>query len=158
METTTQLVNFTTLLDYLYNRFLISFLICMIVIIIREYTNNSLIKKEHSTIPITRILCSSILATVLACALIEYIHMTFSLYIVFCILSGVWSDKILKIITNNMVVKIFFKNFLSLITSKEVSEAMDKTIDEIEKIEEQGLDESKDETIEEESFTHKSEQ
>ena len=57
-----------------------------------------------------------------------------------------------------MGVKIFFKNFLSLITSKEVSEAMDKTINEIEKIEEQGLGESKDKTIEEESFTHKSEQ
>ena len=57
-----------------------------------------------------------------------------------------------------MVVKIFFKNFLSVVTSKEVSEAMDKTINEIEKIEEQGLDESNDKITEEESFTHKSEQ
>ena len=130
----------------------------MIGIIIREYTNNSLIKKEHVKIPISRILCSSIIATVIACALIEYIHMTFSLYIVFCIMCGIWSDKILKLITNNMVVKIFFKNFLSVVTSKEVSEAMDKTINEIEKIEEQGLDESNDKKKEEDAFTHKSEQ
>lgn len=121
------------LLGYIYNRFALVFLICLLGSFINDLysTYNSLTKFN-----IKKILLSSISASIIVCAISEYIYLKFGVYIFFCFVCGLWSYKILEYLTNwNFVSKIFSIILKSM--KKEIAIKLANAVNDLEQLEKQ---------------------
>lgn len=120
------------LLNYLYNDFTVSFVICLSGAIIKDLIDTY---KNNTKINIKQIILATIFTTILLCAIKVYIDINFNIYILICIVSGMWGDEILRLFTNSTIVVLILKKVLKLI-SNPISDLISDTIDDIEKKEE----------------------
>ena len=97
------------LLEFLYNRFAVTFLLCMIGSITREMFLPTK-KKKSQLLNIKKIVTSTVFSTFLMCTFADYIDLTFSAYAVLSILCGIWGLIIVQIAVNeNFVQKLLLK-------------------------------------------------
>lgn len=119
----------TLLLDYLYNKFAITFVFSLAGISIKEIANN-VGKNNHIKIRI--LVSSSIFSTVVMCAVKDYINMSFSIYVLVCVISGMWSAKLIKIANNSKFMSKFIVNLFKKITNP-ITDAISDTIEDTNK-------------------------
>lgn len=125
-------ISLTGLLYYIYNRFAVTYLMCFLGVMIGRvvqvsYSNNN--KKKHAPINGTYLALQGALITVIMCALQDYLKIeSFNIYVLFCVLFGVWSPMIVGVITNIKFVKHFIVNISKKIKDP-VIEAVGETID-----------------------------
>lgn len=125
------------LLEYLYNIFAVTFLMCLIGSIIRE----TMISINTSTLmSFRKILASSIFSTILMCAVAKYFKVAFEIYIFLCVMAGLWSIKIIYIAMDLKIVKSILRNLFKNY-SDPVSNALSGVL---EKDEEERIEEKKD--------------
>lgn len=102
-----EIINFGMFLEYLYNSFSITFLMCLLGVITKEYFSAV---KNTKLIPIGKIILISIFSTIIMCAISNYINIPFSLYVLLCIIVGIWGEYLIRIVTNSKIIRIFAKN------------------------------------------------
>lgn len=97
------------LLEFLYNRFAVTFLMCMFGSFMREaFLPNK--KTKSKMLNSKKIVTSTVFSTFLMCTIADYIDLTFSAYIVLSIICGIWGLWIVQIAVNqNFVVKFLMK-------------------------------------------------
>jgi hypothetical protein len=115
------------LLDYVLNRFLIVFMLCILGSLTRDVYDTIL----HLTpISIKQILISSISSTVVLCAVFEYVAFNIATCVLVCFCAGIWSFKFLEILMNWEYVKTFLSHILKN-TKTVVGTSLSETIEEI---------------------------
>ena len=118
------------LLEFLYNRFAVTFLLCMFGSMTREIFLPTK-KNKSQLLNIKRIVTSTVFSTFLMCTLADYIDLTFSAYAVLCILCGIWGFMIVQLAVNeNFLAKLLLKlsesipNTIAKSAAKSASEAI----------------------------------
>lgn len=99
------------LLDYLYNKFAVTFILSLVGASMREVFVTNKNRKNH--IKISKLFMSAVLVTVLLCALSELYKFDFSVYVLVCVMCGLWGEFIAtKILLNKRVIFNFVINLL----------------------------------------------
>lgn len=94
------------LLDYLYNKFAVTFILSLVGASMREVFVTNRNRKNH--IKISKLLTSAIMVTVLLCALGELYKFDFSVYVLVCVMCGLWGEFIVTRILLNRRIMISF--------------------------------------------------
>ena len=74
-------ITLSILLEFLYNKFMVTFILCFIGSIAREAFNAI----KMSRMNIKKLLASTIVASFIICAVLDYVEIPFSIYTVICI-------------------------------------------------------------------------
>lgn len=135
------------LLSYLYGSFLITYVLCVIGILIKEVLQNTSSKKDKpSPISLKRVIVASIPVTAIICALRDRFDMPFSVYVLICLLGGTCSGYICNILTNNSlplaIIKSIARNVKDPVIDA-ISETAEEVSKEMEKEEEKKEEETK---------------
>lgn len=101
-------ISVAILLEYIYNKFLVTFVLCMVGSLIKE---TMLLSKKYKKINITKVIMSSLFSSCIVCGLVDYVSMTFSIYSIVCILFGMWGYQLLLLFLNAN----FMKKLVSVI-------------------------------------------
>lgn len=120
-------INLIALLDFLYDEFAITFVVCCLGLIIKEST---LSVKQRKLISIPRVILGTLFAAIVACALNDKLKLPLATYILFCLVLGIWSKSLLDIITNGKIVGALIKA-ITIIAFKVPEEKVDEVIDDI---------------------------
>ena len=72
-------ITIDVLLEFLYNKFAVTFLVCLVGSFIRE-TLRSTKSKKSKMLDIKRMVTSTVFSTFLMCACVEYVDLPFSVY------------------------------------------------------------------------------
>lgn len=128
------------LLEYLYKKFVVTFILCLIGAFIKETMNTVRLNKLNAT----RLLASTVLAAALMCALIDYVKIPFSIYAVISIVSGIWAPTLLKLILNITFMKTLIKNIFKNIKDP-VAKGLSNTIEELDNNNQESDDENSSE-------------
>ena len=115
------------LLDYIYH-YTLTFFICLLGAFIRDCYDT--IVKDNVKIMISRIMISSLFASVLICAIDSVIKVKFSIYVFLALFCGIWGFNILKLILNSKVVLSTIKNIFKHISSP-ITKGISDTITEM---------------------------
>lgn len=110
------------LLEFLYNRFAVTFLFCMFGSFTREIFL-PVKKKKSQMLNIKRIVTSTVFSTFLMCTFADYIELTFSAYAVVSIVCGIWGLIIVQIVVNENFVTKFLLKLVDKIPSPVVKSA-----------------------------------
>lgn len=116
---------FTLLLDYIYNKFALTFLIAILGVVIRTLMSNVSAKQKVS---IGKVLASTVFSTILMCAIRELIPFTFTVYVLVCVIVGMWSMKIVSLVMDSKFMTKFISKYLKSIAgpvAKSLSDALD---------------------------------
>lgn len=104
-------VSVTILLEYLYNKYLVTFMLCLMGSFMKE---TMLLSKKYKKINLRKIMLSGFFSSLIVCALTDYVSMTFAVYSVVCVLFGMWGYQLLLLFLNTNFIKklvsIFLKN------------------------------------------------
>lgn len=122
------IISFGILLEYLYKKFVVTFILCLIGAFIKETMNTAKLNKLNAT----RTLASAVLASALMCALIDYVKIPFSIYAVITIVAGIWAPTLLKLIMNINFMKTLIKNIFKNMKDP-VVKGLSSTIEELDK-------------------------
>lgn len=95
-------VSINILLEYLYKRYIVTFLLCLVGAFIKESTMSTAKVKKIS---ILKILSPSIFSSVLICALSDYMKVPFGVYTGICIVTGMWGSSLVKLFLNIKFIK-----------------------------------------------------
>lgn len=120
-------ISIGVLLEYLYSKFIVTFILCLIGAIVRETMNTVKLDAMNAK----RMISSVVLASALMCALADNVKVPFSLYIIICIIAGLWSQTILKLIMNTKFMIIVLRKFATNIKDP-LLKSVSTTIDELE--------------------------
>lgn len=101
-------ISVTVLLEYLYNRFLVTFILCMVGSFIKE---TMVLSKKYKKINIKKVILSGLFSSCIVCAVVDYVSMTFSIYSIVCVLFGMWGYQLLLLFLNAN----FMKKFASVV-------------------------------------------
>ena len=129
-----ELITISGLLDYLYSRFAVTYLMCFLGVIISKVLKItiSMDKKKPVTLNVLSLALQGALITVIICAAQDYLRVkSFNLYVMICVFAGIWSPVIIQAITNIKLVKMFIVNITKKAKDPIVS-AVGETIDQIE--------------------------
>lgn len=129
---------FTLLLDYLYHRFSITFILTMLGVVIRILMSSVSSKQKVS---IGEVLASTMFSTILMCAIAEAIQIAFTLYVLICVVAGMWNTKIVNLAMNSKFMTKLVTKYLKNIAGP-VAKTLTDTLDD----ENNGVDKSKDDT------------
>lgn len=116
---------FTLLLDYLYSKFAVTFILCIIGVAIRLISTAVNNKQRVSR---GKLIASTMFSTFLMCAVGEYIHINFSVYVFLCVVVGMWSTKIVSLALDSKFMSKVTLKCLKKVASpvaKSISEALD---------------------------------
>ena len=116
---------FTLLLDYLYSKFAVTFILCIIGVAIRLISTAVNNKQRVSR---GKLIASTMFSTFLMCAIGEYIHINFSVYVFLCVVVGMWSTKIVSLALDSKFMSKVTLKCLKKVASpvaKSISEALD---------------------------------
>lgn len=116
---------FTLLLDYLYSKFAVTFILCIIGVAIRLISTAVNNKQRVSR---GKLIASTMFSTFLMCAIGEYIHINFSVYVFLCVVVGMWSTKIISLALDSKFMSKVTLKCLKKVASpvaKSISEALD---------------------------------
>lgn len=136
-------------LEYLYKKFAVTFILCLIGAFLKQSTLNS---KKANKIKLGSLFSPTIFSTVLMCAIIDYVDMNFSVYAVVCVLVGMWSSILLKLFLDTKFIKKLVAIVLKKISGP-LSEYSDELIEEIEE-EQKEEDKEKDESSQQDSSSN----
>lgn len=117
---------FTLLLDYIYHRFAITFILTMLGVVIRIMMSNVKSKKKVS---IGKVLASTMFSTILMCAIGELVPFAFTVYVLICVIAGMWSMKIVTLGLDSKFMTTFMSKYLKNIAGpvvKSISDALDE--------------------------------
>lgn len=140
---------FTLLLDYLYSKFAVTFILCIVGVIIKVIITTVNNKQRVS---IGKLIASTMFSTFLMCAIGEYIHINFSIYALICVVVGMWSTNLVALFLNSKFISNLTLKYLKKVAgpvAKSISEALDEedisdnkncSADEIKSIEEKPED------------------
>lgn len=126
-------ITLSILLEFLYNKFMVTFILCFIGSITREAFNAI----KMSRMNIKKLLASTIVASFILCAVLDYVEIPFSIYTVICIVCGIWSQSVLKTIMHTKFITLCLGRILKKIKEPLIEELSDV-------IEEMNEDEKKD--------------
>jgi hypothetical protein len=115
------------LIDYLYNKFLMAFVISLLGAFTRDVMDTY---KNLSKINISKVVCSSIFSSVILSAIIDIVNWNFSVHVVVCFFTGLWSHKLLEFVMDWNIVKTFLVNILKN-TKGTVAQSISETIKEV---------------------------
>ena len=116
---------FTLFLDYLYSKFAVTFILCIIGVVIRLISTAVNNKQRVSR---GKLIASTMFSTFLMCAVGEYIHINFSVYVFLCVVVGMWSTKIVSLALDSKFMSKVTLKCLKKVASpvaKSISEALD---------------------------------
>ena len=122
---------FTLLLDYIYNKFALTFLITILGVVMRTLMSNVSAKQKVS---IGKVLASTVFSTILMCAIRELISFTFTVYVLVCVIVGMWSMKIVSLVMDSKFMTKFISKYLKSIAgpvAKSLSDALDDEDDNV---------------------------
>lgn len=122
-------ISFAMLLEYLYQKFIVTFILCLIGSFIKESIGGT--TKPTRLNPL-RILVSALFASILMCAVVDYIDLPFSIYALIAVVVGIWSPQLLQTVMNAKVMKRFTKNLFKQV-SDPIAKAAVATAEELEK-------------------------
>lgn len=129
-------ITFNILLEFLYNRFAVTFIFCLIGSCIREALKTTK-KDSKSKINIKKIATSTMFSTFLMCACAEYIDLPFGVYAVLSVFGGMWGLVIAELAMNgNFVIKFLGKLTKKVITDPIVKNALESASETIKEEEE----------------------
>ena len=114
------------LLEYLYTKFLVTFMLNLMGAFIRE----SVDKKIKRLNP-KRMIAAAMFSSVLLCAVADYITMSFSLYVLVGIINGIWANAVLTAFLSASFMKKLAMNVFKTVNQSTVK-AIGKTIEELE--------------------------
>ena len=134
-------ISVSILLEYLYKKFVVTFIMCLIGAFLRE----SVKTVKQTKLNTRKTLASAILASVLMCALFDYISIPFSIYTVLTIITGMWSHTLLNLLLNVKIMKVLLKNIFKNIKDP-VMQGLSDTMEELDD-EEHPSEPTKDEPI-----------
>lgn len=136
------IISLNILLEYLYKKFMVTFILCLMGAVIRETMNTTKLSKINAK----RMLASVILVSALMCALIDYVEIPFSIYAIVCIVAGIWAQTIGRLIMHTkFMVKLLGKIAGSM--KEPIVKGISDTIDELES--EDNQDENKTDSTKE---------
>lgn len=136
-------ITFTLLLDYVYRKFAVTFVICIFGVLAKTITTTM---GTRNRISISKMIVSTMFSTVLMCAIGEFININFSLYVLLSVIIGMWSDSIISFALNGKFMKkVLFKYFKKTIgpVAESISDALNE---EDEESEDKKQDENKKDT------------
>ena len=134
-------LTFTLFLDYLYNRFAVTFVLSIIGVVIRELFRSF---NNQQRVNIGKLLASTVFSTIIMCAISEYIDFVFSLYALCCAIVGIWSNKIIQLVTDSKFMGKVAVRYIKRIATP-VAESLEETLKEEEKDRESKEDDNKKE-------------
>ena len=137
-------ISLSILLEYLYKKFMVTFVLCLIGAIIRESLNTVKLTK----IDIKKLLASVVLSSVIMCAIIDYVTIPFSIYAVVCVIFGIWSQTLIKLVMHTKFMTLVIARLFKKFKDPVIEEVLD-TIDELNQSQEDSTDHG-DETTEKE--------
>lgn len=117
---------FTLFLDYLYSKFAVTFILCIIGVIIKVITT-SVNKKQR--VSIGKLIASTMFSTFLMCAVGEYIHINFSIYVLLSVVVGMWSTNLVALFLNSKFISNLTLKCLKSVAgpvAKSISETLDE--------------------------------
>lgn len=117
---------FTLLLDYLYHRFSVTFILTMFGVVIRILMSSVNYKQKVS---IGKVLASTMFSTILMCAISELVAFAFTVYVLVCALAGMWSMKIVSLGLNSKFMTKVISKYLKFIAgpfAKSISDALEE--------------------------------
>ena len=116
------------LLDYLYNQFAVTFILSLVGASMREVFVTNRNRKNH--IKISKLLMSAIFSTIVLCAIGGFYRPDFSVYVLVCVIFGLWSEQLISnFVLNKRFMFSFMVNFLKKLGGS-VSKAFVETMDE----------------------------
>lgn len=89
-------ISFSILLEYLYRKFITTFIICLIGAIVRESVNTVRLNMINAK----KMVASVVVASAIMCAFADHMKIPFSIYTIACLIVGIWAQPILKLILN----------------------------------------------------------
>lgn len=110
------------LLEFLYNKFAVTFLMCLIGACIRESLASS---KKSDTLNIKKIVASTVFSTFLMCACADYLDIPFSVYAIVSIFCGMWGLALVKLAMNGKFVHSLLVNIAKKFADPIVKSAID---------------------------------
>lgn len=123
------------LLEYIYDKFVVTFILCLIGGIIRETASTAM---KHKQMNAKKMMASVVLASALMCALVDYVKVPFSIYTIICILVGIWAPVLLKLIMNTKIMMKLVSNIAANMKDP-IAKGISTTINELDE------DENRDE-------------
>lgn len=135
---------FTLLLDYIYHKFAITFILCMIGIVIRLLMKNVNVKQK---IGIGKVIASTMFSTILMCAIGEWIDFEFTVYVLVCVIVGMWSMAIVQLVMDSKFMTKFLNKYLKSIAgpvAKSLSDALEEGNNDVDESKPKSDDKSKD--------------
>lgn len=131
------------LLDYLYNKFAITFVFSLVGTSIKDIAVVS--KTNTARFKLKTLVATSTFSTIVLCAIGEYFKVSFSIYALICVLGGMWSNKVLQMATNNKFMSKFLANLLKRISSP-ITGAISDTLEPTKKPNNKGSTKSNEES------------
>lgn len=128
-------ISLSILLEYLYKKFMVTFVLCLIGAIIRESLNTVKLTK----IDIKKLLASVVLSSVIMCAIIDYVMIPFSIYAVVCVIFGIWSQTLIKLVMHTKFMTLVIARLFKKFKDPVIEEVLD-TIDELNQSQEDSTD------------------
>lgn len=116
------------LLEFLYDRFAVTFIFCLLGSFIREVMLSSKKRnkdKRSKMLDIKRIVTSTVFSTFLMCACADYVDLQFSVYALISIFCGVWGIVITNLLVSEKFAIKFISNFGKKITSTLIKSAVE---------------------------------
>lgn len=136
-------ISLSILLEYLYKKFMVTFVLCLIGAIIRESLNTVKLTK----IDIKKLLASVVLSSVIMCAIIDYVTIPFSIYAVVCVIFGIWSQTLIKLVMHTKFMTLVIARLFKKFKDPVIEEVLD-TIDELQQSQENDSADKNDKTEE----------
>lgn len=130
----TELITISGLLDYVYNRFAVTYFMCFLGVIIGHILKiASKDLKQIAPANALSLALQGVLITVIMCALQDFIEIkSFNMYVLCCIFLGIWSPVVIEILTSMRIIKKFIVNFGKKAKDPVIS-AVSETINQIDK-------------------------
>lgn len=119
-------LTFTLLLDYIYNKFAVTLVLCSVGVVIRNIISDFSCNRKVS---IGKTVASSMFSTVLMCAVKDYIDIAFSIYVLACVIIGMWSTRIISLVADSKFMGKVTKRLLKSIANP-VADAVSDVLDE----------------------------
>lgn len=120
-------ISFTLLLDYLYNKFAVTFILSIIGVSIREIVGNV---NARQRIDISKVLASTVFTTIAMCALREYVNLSFSVYVLLCVVMSMWSPWIVSLVLNSKFMGAVLTRFIKKTLPEPISDTIEELINE----------------------------
>lgn len=135
-------ISITLLLDYIYNKYLVTFVLCLMGSFVKEL---GVVSKNSTKINISRTFVSGLFPSLIICAITDHVEMTFSVYVVVCALCGMWGSYLVQLFLNVN----FIKKLLSIVLKNITGPLSKYAADLDETLKQQELDKSDDHTEDE---------